>query len=422
MSEQQIEYIKDDEETLIDAETARSEKKKLDNMPVLTLGQYYVNDLLDADQSSADLKTYNLDLYAHAATGSVRLRQAAPAPQWPWAESRQLGNLVSEIVQRVKHQPGDIWLDINSGSGDLLQQVPTDFVKIGIDPRDNTDSNQIATVVRQSFSAEAWRASGYDTEKARIITCTDIPDQPDFFNTVADILHEDGILVLQFNYTPLMIQQLRINSLSVSKANYHSLTSIYTLIMKAGLDVVDADVNDVNGGSLRLYAVKPIKEPKFFGTAQLRCVCDYRVDALLSLENYADITNVNVWNEFGKRINQLKAHTLKFLTDELAKGKTVYGWGADLSGQTLIQFLELTNQQLVAIADTDERKWGKKTAGSEIPVCSTAELLENKPDYILVLNETSADDIVPQLTEYLQAGTAVIIPGNELEVISKHGL
>ena len=441
MDSQKLEIITDNEDITIDQQTIEQAQAQMSDMPILTLGEHYVSDFLDATESSADRKRYSLDLYIEPETGAVRLRSEDLPPadaMWGryWYRSgtnatmtRELGNIVAEVTERVKYKPGDIWLDIACNDGTLLRQVPSDFVKVGIDPCDDSyyaESSKHATVVQDYFSKKAWEQSGYGDQKAKVITCIamfyDLDDPHPFIQDMVDILDDEGVIVLQLSYTPLMIQQMAFDNICHEHVYYHSLTSIYALLMQHGLDIVDANVNDVNGGSIRIYAVKPLKEPKFFGTSQLRSVCDYRVDSILSLEQYADITNVKIWEEFGRRLNKLRTDVVDFVRQARANGKTVYGYGASTKGNTLLQYFGLTADDIVAIAERSEYKWGKKTIGSEIPICSEADMRAAQPDYLLVLPWHFIDEFVQREADYLRAGGSIIVPCPEFRVITKDDL
>ena len=415
-----------------------SEENKI-AIPLLKLGSHYISDFLEPDEKSESRQKFSLDLYLDPKHGAVRLGEVAPASaMWGkyWYRSgtnatmtRELGKIVDEIVERVHHKPGDIWLDIACNDGTLLKQVPTDFVKVGIDPCDDTfhkESSKHATVVQDYFNKDAWDKSGYGDQKAKIITCIamfyDLDDPHPFIADMYDILDDDGVIVLQLSYTPLMITQMAFDNICHEHVYYHSLTSIAHIFMQHRMQVVDAELNDVNGGSLRVYLVKEHCNPRAFGTPQLQQVCDFRTNSLLAMESMADITQHEVWQMFQAKLEALKNDVNNFINDANKEGKTVYGYGASTKGNTLLQYFGLTGKDIVAIAERSEAKWGKKTVGSEIPIISEAEARAAKPDYMLVLPWHFIDEFVKREREYLEAGGAFIVPCPEFRIITKADL
>jgi hypothetical protein len=415
------------------------DKPEVVTVPLLSMGEYYVSDFLDADETSEGRQKYSLDLYLDEEHGAVRLSEVAPsADMWGkyWYRSgtnatmtRELGKIVTEVTERIKYRPGDIWLDIACNDGTLLKQVPSDFVKVGIDPADDSflaESSQHATVVQDYFHKGAWDKSGYGGQKAKIISCIamfyDLNDPHPFIADMVDVLADDGVIVLQLSYTPLMMQQLAFDNICHEHVYYHSLTSIGIMFMHHGMQIIDAELNDVNGGSIRIYLQKESAPRTIFGTAQLRQVCDYRVESLFKMEEVADITNSKVWGHFSLLLDKLRADTLAFIHTANKNGKTVYGYGASTKGNTLLQHFGLTSRDIVAIAERSEYKWGKKTVGSEIPIVSEQEVRDAQPDYLLVLPWHFIDEFVDRERAYLEAGGAFIVPCPEFKIITKADL
>lgn len=409
--------------------------------PILKLGDHYVSDFLNADETSADRKKYSLDLYLDEAIGAVRLKSdTLPPPEAMWGRywyrsgtnatmTKELGNIVAEITDRVRPNPGDIWLDIACNDGTLLRQIPNELVKIGIDPCDDeyyNESSKHGTVVQDYFSQAAWKKSGYGESKAKVITCIamfyDLDDPHPFIQDLYEVLDDDGVIVLQMSYTPLMVQQMAFDNICHEHVYYHSLTSLHNLFSQHGMMIVDANVNDTNGGSIRVYIAKQKCNPNSFGTAQLRQVCLYRTDAILNFERIADISDPKIWETFGTRLMQLKTSMIDFVQTARAEGKTIYGYGASTKGNTLLQYFGLTNADIVAIAERSPYKFGKKTVGTEIPIISEEEMRSAKPDYLLVLPWHFIDEFVKREREYLEAGGALVVPCPEFKIITKADL
>jgi hypothetical protein len=188
--------------------------------------------------------------------------------------------------------------------------------------------------------------------------------------------------------------------------------------MKHGMQIIDAELNDVNGGSIRIYLQKDTAPHNIFGTSQLRHVCQYRIESILRMETLVDITKPETWATFGAFLDKLKSDTRAFIDTANKNGKTVYGYGASTKGNTLLQYFGLTSKDIVAIAERSPYKWGKKTVGSEIAIISEEEARAAKPDYMLVLPWHFIDEFVEREREYLEAGGAFIVPCPEFKVIT----
>ena len=343
-------------------------------MIVTNLGKHYVSDFIKSDDDYTGRNQWSLDLEIDNEIGAVRLTEIPPSnTMWGkyWYRSginatmtKELGNIVSEITTRVKLQDSDVWLDIACNDGTLLRQVPDNIIKIGIDPAEDSfyeEAQKYGTIVQDYFSYEAYQRTGYGDRKAKVVTTIamfyDLYNPDQFIKDVISVLDDNGIWVLQMSYTPLMIEQLAFDNICHEHAYYYSLLSIQKLFQKYDLKIVDCDLNDVNGGSFRIYVQKNVAEVSSFGTSPLRDVCNFRLQSILEYERkHFDLTNLDLWSKFQLDIEQLKEQTVNFIREEKAKGKIICGYGASTKGNTLLQWFGLDHTLIDAIAERSPYK------------------------------------------------------------------
>jgi len=67
--------------------------------------------------------------------------------------------------------------------------------------------------------------------------------------------------------------------------------------------------------------------------------------------------------------------------------------------------------------DKSKYKQGLYTPGTHIPVYSTEKLLEDMPDYTLLLAWNFADEILEQQKSYREKGGKFIIPIPDIKVV-----
>jgi hypothetical protein len=241
-----------------------------------------------------------------------------------------------------------------------------------------------------------------------------------FIDDVYQVLDNNGVWVLQMSYTPLMIKQLAFDNICHEHAYYYSLTSIKKLLDMHNFKIVDCSLNDVNGGSFRVYVQKTTSSPDSFATQPLRDVCNYRVQTILEYEKtQCDISDLEVWKKFAKDIEDLKEKTVSFIKEEKSKGKTICGYGASTKGNTLLQYFGLNNSHITAIAERSPYKYGLSTIGSNIPILSEEDVRALKPDYMLVLPWHFISEFVKRESEYLENGGKFIVPCPKFEIIGK---
>ena len=242
-------------------------------------------------------------------------------------------------------------------------------------------------------------------------------DQPDIFlQDIHKVLDDDGLLVMQMSYTPLMLKQMAFDNICHEHVYYYSLFNIKTLLEKNGFSIVDCSLNDINGGSFRVY-IKKTGSEKNFHTQPYRDVCDFRINSILEYEKTLKLDEVDTWKDFFNRINELKDKTVSFIKEEKAKGKIIYGYGASTKGNTTLQYFGLDNTLIDAIAERSTYKWGLKTSGTNIPICSEEEMRKAKPDYLLILPWHFINEFVERERDYLIGGGKFIVPCPKFEVI-----
>lgn len=400
---------------------------------VLAMGDYLVNDFVK--EVPRDSKKYSLDLHVDPEFNAVRLaKDQVPPANSMWGKywyrsggndsmTRELHGIVNEVTNRIRIADGDVWLDVACNDGTLLKAVPNNMVKIGIDPcEDNfvAESSKVATVVQDFFSKASY--DNVSNKPAKVITCIAmfylLDDPAPIVKDLYQVLDDDGILVLQISYTPLMIEQMAFDNICHEHIYYWSLGGVKDLFERHNFRVVDCDLNDTNGGSMRIYLQKNTGNVASFGSGPLRDVFNFRVKALLEYEQaHYDLSDPALWDQFKQRLDQLREDVVGFIRSERAKGKTVWAYGASTKGNTLLQYFGLDGNDIVGIAERNPHKVGLRTIGSNIPIYSEADMRAARPDYLLILPWAFINEFRSRESEFFKNGGAFIVPCPTFEII-----
>jgi 2-polyprenyl-3-methyl-5-hydroxy-6-metoxy-1,4-benzoquinol methylase len=367
--------------------------------------------------------------------GSVRLEKTAPLNTMYgkyWYRSginqtmkNELNNIVSSILNNVKLKDGDLWIDIACNDGTLLSYVPNNLIRVGIDPVDDTykveSEKHSDLIIQDYFTYEAFKDSKFGNLKAKIITTIamfyDLDNPKNFVNDIVKVLDDDGVWVLQLSYTPLMLKQLAFDNICHEHVYYYSLFNIQKLFKECGIDIVDVQLNDTNGGSFRIYCMKETSNKTSFGTQPHRDICNFRIESLLELEKSLKLDSIETWIDFYNQINNLKEKTVSFIKSEKEKGKTIWGYGASTKGNTLLQYFGLDNTLIDGIAERSPYKYGLRTVGTNIPIYSEDEMRAVNPDYLLVLPWHFINEFIERESEFLKNGGKFIVPCPNFEIV-----
>jgi 2-polyprenyl-3-methyl-5-hydroxy-6-metoxy-1,4-benzoquinol methylase len=403
---------------------------------LFSLGDLYVSDFINVD-TDARAGKHDMTLVIDERYGAARLEKCTPIHSMfgkYWYRSginqtmrTELKGIVDSVTSVQKLNEGDLWLDIACNDGTLLSFVPDGIKKLGIDPAEDSfkeESSKIADdIVQDFFTLENYKKSKFKKKKAKVVTCIamfyDLDEPVDFLKDVSKVMDDDGLFVIQMSYTPLMIKQLAFDNICHEHVYYWGLASMEKLLKKAGLKIVDCQVNDVNGGSFRIYIKKKKSAVTSFATAPYRDVCNVRVESLLKWEKGLKLDKEEIWLDFFNRIEALKKETVDFIKDEKAKGKVICGYGASTKGNTLLQYFGLDNTLIDAIAERSPYKFGLKTIGTNIPIKSEEEVRAMNPDYMLVLPWHFIAEFVKREDEFLSKGGKFIVPCPTFEIIGK---
>jgi len=402
---------------------------------LFTLGELYVSDFI---KDGTNNQKHELKLVLDENIGAARLEKPAPLNTMYgkyWYRSginntmrEELKSIVDSITKLIPLKENDVWLDIACNDGTLLSYVPKSMIRVGIDPADDSykvESEKHANAIIQDyFSKKAYESTRFGSQKAKIVTCIamfyDLDDPLPFLADVYDVMDDAGLFVLQLSYTPLMIKQLAFDNICHEHIYYHTLTSMRRLLGRNRFKVMDCQLNDVNGGSFRLYVMKnlPFNEEKFY-TQPYRDVCEFRLDSLDALEYNLKLEEKSTWYAFFAKIEQLKKEVVDFIKGEKAKGKTIWGYGASTKGNTLLQYFDLDNTLIDGMAERSPYKWGLKTVGTNIPIYSEDEMRKAKPDYLLVLPWHFINEFKKREEEYLKSGGKFIVPCPTFKIVGQ---
>jgi hypothetical protein len=224
---------------------------------------------------------------------------------------------------------------------------------------------------------------------------------------VAAILAEDGVWHFEQSYMPSMLRSTSYDTVCHEHLEYYSLGTVTRILADAGLEVVDVRFNRVNGGSFAVTAAHRGAVPR---SPEL-------VGWFLRQEERAEISTPTPFREFERRVFQHRQDLLELIHVLRGDGARIMGYGASTKGNVLLQFCGFTPEDLPAIAEVNEDKFGKVTPGTGIPILSENQVRAERPDYLLVLPWHFREGIVAREQEFLRSGGRLIFPLPEIEIV-----
>ncbi len=325
-----------------------------------------------------------------------------------------LRDITSEASLMV-NKPQARVLDIGANDGTLLKSYPPNFVKYGIDPSDAAQNIEgDITIIHDLFPSEELLKE-MKGEKFDIVTAIamfyDLEDPVRFVREIKRVLAQDGLWVFEMSYMPSMLKMNSYDTICHEHLEYYSLAVVENILKRADMRMVRAELNDINGGSIRCFATHienfKFKTQEFSNT--LRRLRQEEFDSAFDTDK--------PYRNFQNRINAHKRDLVALIKKLKRQGKKIHIYGASTKGNTILQFCGIDKTLIPYAADRNPDKHGARTLGTDISIISEAESRAMKPDYYLVLPWHFKNEFIQRERESLEQGIKFIFPFPKIEII-----
>lgn len=304
---------------------------------------------------------------------------------------------VAEAIQRLGLTTQSRVVELASNDGYLLQYVQQRGIPcLGIEPTQATAAaaraKGIQTLERffgAALASELVAKDGLVANGADLVVANNVlahvPDINDFVAGIARLLKPKGRAAIEFPHLLRLLAGNQFDTIYHEHYSYLSLRVVQRLAAAAGLAVEDVEELSTHGGSLRVWlAHKTVAQPTS------------SVDQVLAAEAQAGLETPTAYHNFQQRAEATKDGLLEFLLKMKAQGLQVLGYGAAAKGNTLLNYAGIRRDLLPAVYDAAAAKQHKFMPGSHIPILPAAQILEEKPDYVLILPWNIATEILQQ--------------------------
>lgn len=326
-----------------------------------------------------------------------------------------LRSKIRNIISFANLENGDLIIDIGSNDGTLLGAYPKKrFKLVGIDPTADKFKNfypPSVEIIPDFFSSKIVKKK-FGNQKAKVITSIamfyDLEFPMDFMQQIYDILDDNGIWVFEQSYMPKMLEICAYDTICHEHLEYYGFKQIKWMTDRIGFKIVNIEFNDINGGSFSVTVSK--KKSNYKEAVE-------EINIILSKEKKANLDDVETYSRFEKKVYEHKKNLNTFLQHIKSKGKKILGYGASTKGNVILQFCNITPENIPFIAEVNSDKFGCYTPGTNISIISEYEARTMKPDYFMVLPWHFRESIISRETSYLKSGGRLFFPLPQLEVI-----
>lgn len=327
---------------------------------------------------------------------------------------RHFQEYAADLVSTYELGRGAFALDIGSNDGTLLQALrETGLNVLGVDP-----AREIARRASEAgietwpvfFDADTARRVRHERGPAQCVTANNVFAHIDDLGGTVDaarsLLDPGGVFAIEVSYLADVVTRILFDTIYHEHLDYHALGPLLPFFARHDMDVIDAIRVETHGGSLRIVA-QPADGPR---------PVSERVRALLGEEERLGLDREKTYRDLASRIDDRRDALRELLVSLKDEGKRLAGYGAPAKATTLMHHFGLGPDVIEFIVDDSPWKQGLFSPGLHVPVLSSSEIYERRPDYLVVLAWNFAQPIMEKHQAFRDAGGHFVVPLPELSV------
>lgn len=371
-------------------------------------------------------KNYPLDVYVCQSCYLVQLIDVVPAEVifddylYLASSSKALkthyANLAQLLTKRFELKKGDTVVDIGCNDGILLHGYTLPGInRVGIEPSKVAEVaiKEGFNVIKDFFGPKPAKKIVKQFGTAKVATATNVFAHVDnisaFVEGLPVLLGKDGVFIIEAPYLIDTIDQTLFDTIYHEHLCYLSLTPMVAFFKKFDLEIFDIErvPFGASGPAIRVF-VQTKSGGRKIEKSVLKMLKDEETWGVGKLETY---------NGYAKNVEKIKKDVLAIINKIKQSGGRIGGYGAPAKGNTLLNYFEITSDQIECIAETNPVKQGLVAPGSHIPIVSEEEFLERMPEYALLLSWNYVDFFLEK-SDYIKKGGKFLVPLPKPQIVS----
>ena len=310
-------------------------------------------------------------------------------------------------------------MDIASNDGTLLSGFRSPSIqKIGVDPLiDIFSDNYPPKAIKVNAFFDENIFNSIEIESIDLVTSLsvlyDLDDPISFAGTIWKSLKWGGIWHFEQSYLLTMLDKISYDTICHEHLLYLSAKDINTILKATGFKVLEVELNDINGGSIAITAIKTREVENSSESEKLTELISAEIDAGLE-DGTALVT-------FAENVKNHREQVAELLSKFLSKEMPIFALGASTKGNVFLQYTNLDNSVILGIGEVNAKKFGKVTPGSAIPIVDEKDifqLMRKKPSLLIVLPWHFRENLLTKIKSENISNAMVFFPFPKPEIIS----
>jgi hypothetical protein len=334
-----------------------------------------------------------------------------------WVEHAR--RFVDGAVERLGLGPESFVVEVASNDGYLLQHVVGRGIRcLGVEPSRNVGEAArekgvptLTTFLTPETGARVRAEHGPADLVALNNVYAHIPDVVGFTKGLRSLVADDGWVSIEVQHLLTLVQRTQFDTIYHEHFQYYTVLTAQRALASGGLTLVDVELLDTHGGSVRLWA-RPTEALSGVAGEPSQAVHD-----VLAAEAAAGLHTAAGHDGFAPAVSRVRDDLVAFLIEARRAGKSVVGYGAPGKGNTLLNYCGIRPDLLAYTVDRNPYKHGRFTPGTRIPVLPPEQIAADRPDYVLVLPWNLRTELIEQLSYVREWGGRLVFPIPTLEVV-----
>ena len=307
-----------------------------------------------------------------------------------------LKDMSYSLTRKYDLNQNDLVVDLGSNDGTLLTGFKKNGTKtVGVEPTNIANianKNNIETIQEFFTTDVADNIKNIHGEASLIIATNMFAHMAtlgEVISGIESLLKTDGVFVFENHYLLDVIQGGQFDTIYHEHLRTYSLKSLIKLFSYYNFTITDVERGTRYGGNIRVHVTK----------GKNRDVSK-NVELLLKEEEDAGLYEIKTYEKFANRVKQAKNDFMNFLYDMKKEGKTIVGNSCPGRCVTLLNYYGVDSDLIPYIAEQPTSlKLDMYLPGKQIPVVNNERLLQEQPDYVVLLAWHYAEPIMNQLKD-----------------------
>lgn len=210
-------------------------------------------------------------------------------------------------------------------------------------------------------------------------------------------LKKGGVFVVQFLYMRSILENVAFDQIYHEHLLFYTLKTLDALLVQHGLALFDATLSDIHGGSIIGFVSHKGAYPS-----------SDRLVRMKQEEAASNCNHLSAYQKFAQNVALLKHKNLDYLTQKKQEKKRIFGMGAPVKGNTLLNYFGIGKNFLDCLVEKNELRKGLFSPGQHLPIYIEKEI--EPPDVYYVLAWNFKKEILENNQHLIRQGVEFYFP------------